>query len=67
MKVWQIDKKEVIPICEKCYDIFKDEKIFNHIGNKDYKGIHEENEYRYEWTNQEFCFFCFIYNKIKNE
>ena len=66
-KVWQLDKKDVIPICNKCYNILKDKDIFNYIGHEYYRGFRSEQEYRLEWQNQDYCFFCDIYETLKKE
>ena len=65
-KVWQLDKKDVIPICNNHYKLLKDKDVFKYIGNHNYRGLHSEEEYRSEWQDQEYCFFCDIYDTIKD-
>lgn len=66
-KVWQLDKKDVVPVCDKCYNLLKDKEVFRYIGNENYRGLHSEQEYRLEWQNQDYCFFCDIYKILKRD
>lgn len=66
MKVWQLDKKDVVPICKECYELFKNEDVFENIGDSNYRGFND-SRYRYEWNDQNFCFFCFIYHKKEGD
>ena len=66
-KVWQLGKKNVVPICDKCYNLLKNKDIFKYIGDQKYAGLRSEHEYRYNWRDQNYCFFCDICNTIKLE
>lgn len=66
-KVWQLDKRDVIPICDRCYNLLKDIEVFKYIGDENYRGFRSEQNYRFCWQDQNYCFFCEIKKMLEEK